>query len=167
MYRVLFAFAAAAGLLAASGCNANSRTALLRSLLSTVNEQIDIWSTVRDDASARVAYPKLKELTDRVTKITEKLSAKGKPNKETAEALENQFKEEIEYTAQRAGKEIARINDWTPDDKEAETVKSMIVKFRMPSFEMYLQPPTERKFQQPAGGPAPGGNRPGGGPGKP
>jgi hypothetical protein len=151
MHRVVFVAVVAGALLGITGCNAYSREAQLRQLLSVYNEVADVLSHINpsDEATVTAAIPELKKLTARISDIEENLAAKDKPSEEVSVELHKRFDEEIDNTVKRFVAEMNRltgINNLGVAGNFGITLKQKI--------EGYLQPPIKRT---PIGGmPAPG-----------
>jgi len=118
----------AAGFLAvlvfASACGSGDpNEAAVKDMLAGLNELSDILDTVKDEASAKAAAPKLKAIADRMTDVKKRFE--GIPAEKRTE-LQNKYKDQMMAAGLRfmaAGKKVSEIPG--VEALFAETMKAM------------------------------------------
>lgn len=101
--------------LLAAGCGGNPSQDRHKSLVTAINEAVDILTTVNDKESADQARPKVMEVGERIRELYKQ----GRHAKDTARDLENmkyakelaKEQAELEAARDRYGKEAARVSD--------------------------------------------------------
>jgi len=118
MKRVLILVAAVALPCSLSGCGGDTRSSLMKQLVATVNEVADTLATIKDQASAEAAKPKLKALGERYRDIDKRGKALKEPTPEEKTALEKEYAEPLKSAYGRLLSEMLRVA-FVPGGKEA------------------------------------------------
>jgi hypothetical protein len=78
------------------GCGSSDpHDAAVKEMLAAMNELADVMDTVKDEASATAAAPKLKAVADRVKALKTKMDGMPKPTAEVEESLKKKYEEQM------------------------------------------------------------------------
>jgi hypothetical protein len=146
---------------ATSGCALPKRTALIKRIISSLNELSDILCHIKDEEGAKQWKPKLKQLRDRIKKDEEELKKESKPTEEEAKELAELFDKDVHYTVQRLIKEIGRVQQ---DPAIWEVIKDKNAVQNLEKLDLNMEPKKKVTPPQPLGGPPKGGPPQGGPP---
>lgn len=80
---------------AASGCGGDKHEVVIKDTIQAMNDMADIVDTIKDEASAKAAEPKLKAVADRLQEIKKRADAMEKPSAEKEEALKKKYEGEL------------------------------------------------------------------------
>ena len=93
-----------------SGCASDDAESMVKQTISAMDETAQVMSTVKDEASAKAAAPKLKELAERRRKIEEKVATvKTPPPAEQAE-LQKKYAARLTEVTTRLMQEAMRVS---------------------------------------------------------
>jgi hypothetical protein len=91
-----------------TGCG-DTRESLAEESMSTMREMVAVLDTVKDDASAKAAKPKLKTLSDKLEDINQRASKLGTPTEAEVKALDQKHGKEMEELMRKMTGHMMRI----------------------------------------------------------
>ncbi len=93
-----------------AGCASDDADSMVKQTIAAMDETAQVMSTVKDEASAKAAAPKLKELAERRRKIEEKTATvKTPPPAEQAE-LQKKYAARLTEATTRLMQEAMRVS---------------------------------------------------------
>lgn len=92
-----------------AGCGKATHDSVTAEAIKLMNDMADILASIKDEASAKSAKPKLEALSKRMDALKQKSQALGVPTKEQKDALQKKYGEERTKAASRLLKDIFRI----------------------------------------------------------
>jgi hypothetical protein len=91
-----------------SGCG-DSHESLAGQSVSTMKEMESVLATVKDEASAKAAKPKLKAVVDRMNDINARQAKLAAPTEAEIKAIEAKYGKEMEQLQEKIGGHMLRI----------------------------------------------------------
>jgi hypothetical protein len=95
------------------GCG-KSHESIRKDAMGKMKDMVDVLKTVKDDASAKAAATKLKEITADIKKLKEQDDALGKLSKEEEQKLDKQMEPEMKPIQDQMTAEMKRIAQLNP-----------------------------------------------------
>ena len=106
-----------------AGCDsAPTHDSLMKDSLSTMEEMVAVMKTVKDEASANAAKPKLQALAEKMKKMKEQADKMEKPSAEKEAALKKEYEPRLQKVMGEMLGETMRIG---MDPKLQTAVKDM------------------------------------------
>jgi hypothetical protein len=91
---------------------------LTEDLIETFKSATKVLTSIKDEATAKAAAPKLKEIGEKLRNLRKKAQDLGQPTKEQKEELKKEYKEKMEEAQKSLKKELQRVKK-VPGGKEA------------------------------------------------
>lgn len=82
---------------------------VMKGSLSCVKEMTDVMKTVKDEASAKAAAPKIKAIADRMKALGEEAKKMSEPSKEEAQRLKEKYEPQMKEAMSAFMGEVMRI----------------------------------------------------------
>ena len=92
-----------------AGCGGDSHEAVMDDMIAQMNKVTAVLKTVKDEASAEAAKPKLEAIGKDMKKLKERADKLGDPAKEKEEALKTKYEEKMKEAMTGLMQEMMRI----------------------------------------------------------
>jgi hypothetical protein len=91
------------------GCGGDTHESLAASSVTTLKELVATFETVKDQATAKAAKPKLKTLMEQMNKINERQAKLEAPTEDEIKSMDKKYGKEMEELQHKFAGEMLRI----------------------------------------------------------
>ena len=110
--------AAALAVLLLAGCASDDAESMVKQTIAAMDETAQVLATVKDEASAKAAVPRLKSLAEQRRKIEEKVATVKTPPPEEQAELQKKYAARLTEVSTRLVQEAMRVSQ-VPGGKAA------------------------------------------------
>jgi len=92
-----------------SGCGKPTHESVIKDLMGQMRKLTDVLKSVKSEASAREAAPKMQAIVKEMQELRKKGDALGRPTKEQEAAMEMKYGEELKKVTGEMAEEVMRV----------------------------------------------------------